>query len=267
MIKANIHEQAQPFYLKGGKRVVVLFIHGFTASPSELYPVAKLLHEYYDCSTSGLLLPGHGSRPEDLNLCSWQDWFAAVKKELSDLQREYAEVFVAGLSMGGLLALYSGLHVPGISGVSAINTPVFQRSSITAALAPLLRIFRPYWPKQEPTAQQQLEAEGRFAYNFYPLKAFQSMGRLRRRVLQELGDMEIPVLIMQSQNDEVVKPESGGFLAARLRHRGGRLVELESSGHIASMGPEKEKIARELAEFIKNRSVSRHNTADSSGLL
>jgi len=250
MSGTHIHRQAQPFFLKGDSRVALLFIHGFTASPSELYPVAELLHELCACSISGLLLPGHGSRPEDLNLCRWQDWFTAVKTALLGLQEEYAEVFAVGLSMGGLLALYSGLHVPGIRGVSSINAPVFQRSTLTTALAPLIRIFRSYWPKQEQGRQQQLEAEGRFAYDCFPLQAFQSMMELRNQVVRELGDLKVPVLIMQSQNDEVVKSESGRYLAAQLRHREARLVELENSEHVATMGPEKEKIARELAEFI-----------------
>lgn len=247
-----IHKQAQPFFLKGDKGVALLFIHGFTASPSELRPVAELLHKYCGCSIEALLLPGHGSSPEDLNRYHWRDWFAAVKKELMSLQGQYPRVFVAGLSLGGLLALYTGIRVPGVSGAASINAPIFQRSGWKTALLPLIAKFQPYWTKNGQEEQKRLEGKGRFAYNYFPLQAFQSMMELRSQLLREINDLRIPALIMQSLNDEVVKPKSGSYLFRQLNQGGARLVELENSWHVATMSADKEKIAQELAEFVKS---------------
>ena len=49
--------------------------------------------------------PGHGTTWQEMNRTRWEDWYAEVDKAFEDLQGRCAEVFVAGLSLGGCLAL------------------------------------------------------------------------------------------------------------------------------------------------------------------
>ena len=58
----HVYSRVEPF-LSGSNNIAMLFIHGFTASPSEIYPVAKLVHQATGITVSGVLLPGHGSIP------------------------------------------------------------------------------------------------------------------------------------------------------------------------------------------------------------
>ncbi|MCF2435802.1 alpha/beta fold hydrolase [Streptomyces thinghirensis] len=92
---------AEPFRHEGGE-VGVLLCHGFTGSPQSLRPWAQYL------AARGLtvalpLLPGHGTRWQDMQVTGWQDWYAEVDRELRALRERCASVFVAGLSMGGAL--------------------------------------------------------------------------------------------------------------------------------------------------------------------
>ena len=111
-----IHDQAEPFFLQGNKDMALLFLHGFTASPSEVRTVAEKIHAASGYTVSGPLLPGHGSHPSFLNATGYSDWYRTVEDELSFLQQHYANVYVAGLSMGGLLAVYAGLYHAGLQG-------------------------------------------------------------------------------------------------------------------------------------------------------
>ena len=53
------------FFWKGGETGVLL-LHGLTATTAEVRPLAKrLFNEGY--TVSGILLPGHGSTPENLS--------------------------------------------------------------------------------------------------------------------------------------------------------------------------------------------------------
>lgn len=249
----DIYPQAEPFFMAGNSDLALLFLHGFTASPSEVYPVARLIHEQNNCTVSAILLPGHGSSPEQLNKCNWLDWSGAVKTELDSLLARYARVFVGGLSMGGLLALNAGLEMEGLHGVVAINAPIFNRNPFLTTCAPLYGYLRPYYPKKDAQALDALEAEGRFAYRVMPVKAFQSLMNLRARIMQDIQQLKIPALIIQSLLDESVHPRSGRFLLAKTSANGGTLLELESSRHIATMGPEKELIAREIIAYMEKR--------------
>lgn len=242
---------AQAFLLKGNSDTALLFIHGFTASPSELLPTAVLLNELGGHTVSGPLLPGHGSSPEEMNQSNWEDWFKAVSKEVCSLQEDYQKVYVMGLSLGALLAIHAAIHCPGLGGVISINAPIFLKDPYFKLLAPLLQVFKPYWPKANMGKILKLEEQGRFAYHCTPVKAFRSMMSLRKQVLREIGKLAIPVLLMQSVQDESVKLCSAAYLAKKAGQAAPRVVNLPDSEHIATMGAEKQLITREILVFIK----------------
>jgi len=247
----DIYPQAEPFYLPGSTNLALLLLHGFTASPSEVYPVARLIHAQNKCTVSAILLPGHGTSPELLNKCSWTDWYDAVKAELDHLLARYPRVFVAGLSMGALLALNAALNMEGLQGVVSINAPIYNRNPCLTTCAPLYGYVRPYYPKKGIQELDDLEEQGRFAYRVMPVKAFQSLMKLRAKIMQEVQQLKIPALIIQSWQDESVHPRSGSFLFAKTKANGSTLIELQSSGHIATMGSEKERIAREIMAYME----------------
>ena len=55
----------------------VSVIHGFTGSVESIKPWAQFLNNQ-GYSVIAPSLPGHGSKWEDLNETTWQDWFKAV---------------------------------------------------------------------------------------------------------------------------------------------------------------------------------------------
>jgi len=248
----EIHPQAESFLLTGSTDTACLFIHGFTASPSEVYPIAHQIFEKTGVTVSGPLLPGHGCTPREMNRTCWQDWFSRVEQEIDYLCRRHKRVYVAGLSMGGLLGLHAASCKPGLTGLIVINTPIFTNSSRLAALAPWVRFLRPYYPKKIDQAAEELAAMGRFAYPVMPVKAFQSMHNLRKNVLQEIPKLTLPILVFQSQQDESVDPRSASYIKDKAAQAPVTLIELKNSGHIATMGQEKLLIVEEMIKFIVN---------------
>lgn len=242
---------AQPFYLCKDSPRVILFLHGFTASPSELYPTARHIHEETDCDIQAILLPGHGSKPADLNKTVWQDWYGAVEEVAGKLLNSYEEVYTAGLSMGGLLAYHAGVNLPGVRGVVAINAPIFTQYPILSALAPLLKRAVPFFTKGH-RREKSLELQGRFEYNCYPVQAYTSLIELRKIIIDEMQNLKIPLLIIQSLQDRAVNPQSAAYIMEKSTNCISRLITLPHSGHIATMDGEKELISRAIIEFIHN---------------
>lgn len=239
----------QDFLLKGNT-AALLFIHGFTASPSEVLPTARLINETAGFTVKGILLPGHGTRPEDLNRTAWRDWFGAVDKACHIMLQEYQSVYVAGLSMGGMLALLSGLRITGLKGVVSINAPLYIRGLLAVRLLQFIKYCRSSWPK--PEIDHELKRQGRFAYECYPLKALDNMLKLRKIVMKELPAMKIPVLLFQSLQDETVLPQSARYIEEACRNYPVQRVDLPHSRHVATMGPEIDKIAEGIIKFINH---------------
>ena len=57
-------------------------------------------------TVSAPLLAGHGTTPGDMARATWQDWYESVQIAHRQLSQCCAEVFVAGFSLGSLLAVH-----------------------------------------------------------------------------------------------------------------------------------------------------------------
>jgi carboxylesterase len=93
----------QDFQALGDKKnghIGVVLVHGFTGSPAAMRPWAEFLNAR-GYSVRVPLLPGHGTKPADLNEVQWPEWPAKVKAEIVELQKHCSQIFVTGLSMGG----------------------------------------------------------------------------------------------------------------------------------------------------------------------
>lgn len=128
---------AEPYRHEGGE-VGVLLCHGFTGSPQSLRPWARYLAGQ-GLTVSLPLLPGHGTHWTDMAPTGWQDWYAEVDRELRTLRDRCARVFVAGLSMGGALALrLAAKHGEGVEGVIVVN-PANKVHGLSAYALPVAR--------------------------------------------------------------------------------------------------------------------------------
>lgn len=117
---------AEPFSADGG-RIGVLLSHGFTGSPASMTPWGRQL--------AGLghtvrvpRLPGHGTTWKDMNTTRWTDWYAEVDHALTELHDRCDHVVVAGLSMGGCLALRLAEQRPDdVAAVVLVNPAINPR--------------------------------------------------------------------------------------------------------------------------------------------
>src|SRR3954469_1189743 len=88
----------------GGRAIGVLLVHGYTGSPASMKPWARALADQ-GYAVEVPLLPGHGTRWQDLNQVAWADWYAEAEAAFDRLRATCDAVVVAGLSMGGCLVL------------------------------------------------------------------------------------------------------------------------------------------------------------------
>lgn len=237
---------AEPFRHEGGE-VGVLLCHGFTGSPQSLRPWAEYLAEH-GLTVSLPLLPGHGTRWEDMQLTGWQDWYAEVDRELRALVERCEQVFVAGLSMGGALALrLAAKHGDAVSGVVVVN-PANKVHGLSAYALPVAR----HLVRTTKGIASDIAKEGstELGYDRVPLHAAHSLRNFFRLVDSELPQVTQPLLLLHSPQDHVVPPVDSARILGRVSSRDVREVLLEQSYHVATLDHDADRIFEESLAFI-----------------
>ncbi|MFE6776152.1 alpha/beta hydrolase [Streptomyces sp. NPDC057702] len=243
---------AEPFHHTGND-VGVLVCHGFTGSPQSVRPWAdSLAARGYTVSLP--LLPGHGTRWQDLAVTGWQDWYAEVDRELGRLTERCERVFVCGLSMGGTLALrLAARHGAAISGLVLVN-PANRMRDTGSALLPVAR----HLVSSVKGIVSDIAKPGRYelGYDRVPLQAAHSLRRFFRIVDAELAQVTQPLLVLHSPQDHVVSPVDSARIMARVSSTDLTERLLERSFHVATLDHDADLIFADTHAFINRLTAS-----------
>ncbi len=240
-----------PFFFEGGKTGCLL-IHGFSGSPPEMRPMGAYLAEK-GLTVLGVQLAGHGLTPEDMAVTGWRDWVGSAEKGLQELQDRCEQVFVAGLSMGGLITLHLSAHHP-LTGAIVMSAPAYisdWRFHFLPLVQPFLRWVVPDIESDltDPEAQARL-----WSYDRLPTHAVASLRQLLRLVRWELSQVRVPVLIMQGAFDHHIPHDSAQILYDDLGSTDKEIIWWPNSGHAITVDSEREAIWARAYTFINAHS-------------
>jgi carboxylesterase len=194
------------------------------------------------------LLPGHGTSVEDMVPTRWPDWSAAADATYAELAGRCDCVFVAGLSMGGSLAIWLAERHREIAGIIVVNPLVDPpASSFRDMLSGMIEEGGVSVPAIGSDIAMQGATES--SYDASPLEPMLSMFEGVDEVAARLGELSCPVLLFSSRTDHVVPSESGDLLVARA---GGPVerVWLERSFHVATLDHDAPEIQARAIDFV-----------------
>ncbi|MBV1780448.1 alpha/beta fold hydrolase [Paeniglutamicibacter sp. ABSL32-1] len=236
-----------PFHHAGSNGAAVLVLHGFTAGPAGLLPWARAFAGA-GYTVSLPLLPGHGTRWQDLAATKHTEIIDAVRREHAALAATHSRVFVAGLSMGGALALHlASTHA--VAGLALVNPGL----TLASPLAPFTGVLRHLSPTVAAIANDIAKPGGdEHAYDRTPVAGVHELRKLFRDTIRRLPQVTAPVVVFRSDTDHVV-PESS-LEALRAGLDAGVHLEvnrLTRSLHVATLDYEAEKIFARSIEFFQ----------------
>ena len=244
----TMHPNSQPFFREGTKDEAVLLIHGFTATPSQMRPLADVLSaEGY--AVRGILLPGHGLTLAAMERSNWEQWLSGAEEALKELLAKYGRVDVVGHSMGGLITLKLASRYP-VNRIATLSAPIKVKSPLVRA-TPILRFFRRYQPwNPEPMMAGEIREPFSEGYPGFPVKSAWELEKLRRDTVKRLSAVKSPVLIVQPGMDSTVDPASPYLIYDHVSSVYRELLLLEHSRHNALLGPEREHLFTDVARFL-----------------
>ncbi len=242
-----LHDEQLPFLLMPDKPngCGVLLVHGFTASPQEMKPLAQFLSQL-GFTTLGVRLPGHGTSPEDLAIRHQEEWQQAVEEGYLVLRQRTQKIFGVGLSTGALLLVALAARQP-LAGLILLS-PFLRVKHRLAPAARLLRFAKKY--QNRPVAPE----EAATYYDRRPLHGVHQLNRLCRQVRRLAGQVTTPSLLVNGTGDQTVRVDSSLELFHLLpsRHKIFHLYGPEV-GHAltAAKNPRRQELYTLIQQFLE----------------
>ena len=231
-----------------GDHVGILVLHGFTGSPASVTPWARSLADQ-GWTVSVPLLPGHGTRWQDMNRTTWHDWYHEAERAFLDLQSTCSTIVVMGLSMGGSLTLrLAEQWGDAIRGIVLVN-PAVHTERLDRFLLPVLHHVIGGFPGISNDIAKPGQDEG--AYDRIPLKAAHSLSHLWREVKADISRVDQPMLLFRSAQDHVVEPSNAAFILEHASSPDMTEVVLADSFHVATLDYDAELIVRDSIDFVR----------------
>jgi esterase/lipase len=245
---------AEPFASPGGDgpdgRTGVLLVHGFTGTPMSMRPWGEhLAAEGFAVRCP--LLPGHGTRWQDANASTHDQWTSTVDNAFDELVATCDRVFVAGLSLGGTLATrLAEVRPDDVAGVVLVN-PALLTQRVDAKLLPMLARITPSWAPIASDIKKPGVTE--LAYPKLPTRAMMQVRALWSLTRADLARVTAPVIVFHSVEDHVVEPVNSEILLAGIGSSDKTEVLLEDSYHVATLDNDAPKIFAGSVDWIRDR--------------
>lgn len=252
---SQIIPTAEPFFLLGEpSKPACLLIHGFTGAPKEMRWMGEYLHQQgYTCL--GIRLAGHASNPEDMVRARWTDWTASVEDGYHLLRGVTEDIFLVGLSMGGILSLLISTRLK-VKGVVAMSTPARMPEDYPVWLLELMSFFIKYRPKtdEEPGSGwfDQAAWQEHVSYPLNPVRSAAELKKLIRAMRAALPKVSVPVLLMHSQDETYVLPDNLEEIYADLVNTPDKTkLYVTGSGHVLPRDASRQQVFKSALEFIQ----------------
>lgn len=227
----------------------ILLIHGYSGIPHSLSWLGKQLNEA-GYTVYIPRLPGHGTNAKDFTSSTWKDWVRRVCDAYIDISAIHEHVFVAGHSMGGLLA--SILAARFNPEKLILFAPAFEITAKRVWLTPFVKFFvkkmsntnKPFY-----TSPEYLKAQSDYIGVTY-IDKIADFYKLKKLAHKNLEYVKAETLIVLSHKDQTVPLEVQDILNSKLKSPKEYLL-LQESSHTVTDDIEREQVAKKVIAFLK----------------
>lgn len=236
----------QPFTFEAGPRAVLL-LHGFTGHTADVRMLGRFL-EKKGYTSHAPIYRGHGGAAEDIVRSTADEWWQDVQEayqHLTDLG--YEEIAVAGLSLGGVLALKLAYETK-VKGVIPMCAPMFfdNEAQLTKGFIKYARQYKQFEGKDTATVDREIEALLAGSH-----EVFLELGRFVEQVSRETDSVYAPAFIVQARHDKMINPKSAHYIYDHIQAEQKELKWYEQSGHVITLGPEKDQLHEDIYQFLE----------------
>jgi len=230
------------------KEIGIVLVHGYTGSPSSMRPWAEYLNQK-GYTVRVPLLPGHGTKPEDLHEIKWQQWPEKVESEVAELWKSCTKVFICGFSMGGGTTLHvAGRNSSALSGIILVN-PMIHIPFVGTKLAYLYSRIQKFRNSAGDDIKRPGVTQG--GYDAMSTKGIYQILQMLKYTRANLHRVSVPMLLFHSVKDHTLPVSNTEIIMKGIGSKIKERIELTNSFHVATLDYDAEIIFENSRIFIE----------------
>jgi carboxylesterase len=234
------------------REIGIVLVHGYTGSPSAMRPWAEYLNQK-GYTVRVPLLPGHGTKPEDLHEIKWQQWPAKVESELAELWKSCTKVFICGFSMGGGTTLHvAGRNSSALSGIILVN-PMIHIPFVGTKLAYLYSRIQKFRNSSGDDIKRPGVTQG--GYDAMSTRGIYQILQMLKYTRANLHKVKVPLQLFHSVDDHTLPASNTKIVLRGVGSPVKERIELTNSYHVATLDYDAEIIFEKSLLFIKSHST------------
>lgn len=242
----------QEIYIPRSSAVGVLLLHGFTSSPREFLDMAKFLASK-NISVYVPAIAGHATTPEDLAKTTIGEWQSSVEDAYVMLKKQVDKVYIIGSSFGGNLAFDLAYKFSdSISGIVSLGTPIkVRRHGFKIFLAYTLGYIKKYQRKLAGDYRVLPPYDKAIYYAHMPVKSIKLFFIfIKKYTIPNLNKITSPALIIQSQSDHTVRPNSAKTIHSNLGSANKKILWINTHNHTLALDKNRGEVYKAVLDFV-----------------
>jgi len=229
-------------------------IHGYTGSPTDFQQLPYLLNKKFNANVRVILLLGHGTRVEDLDDVTYEDFVGQLSVELEKDIRKGREIMLGGVSLGGLFSLLLASQYP-VKGVFNICSPYVLKFPFNLVGLEVLGKYIKYWKKFNTSVREKELRERSFSYPYMHKNGLGIVKRANKELQKNIHNVTSPTITINSTADHIGHQKSLNMIhndiGAVIKKR--RMFSIKS--HNVFFSAENEQVYKEILHFIENNNI------------
>jgi carboxylesterase len=231
----------------------VLLLHGFGGKSTNWQYAAEKINKNLNIPVYIPRLPGHGTNINDFLNSNADQWLRKAVDSYLYLKNDFSEIYLAGLSMGGVLAvlLASRFEVKKLSLVA----PAFFTKNKNIIFTPFIKYFikklnNNFKLTEENLTAAEIDFHKNYSFNYYT-EALAELYKLIKKGRQTAAKINTETQLILSTNDQQV--ESNEIKSFLNENMGQFLVDqkiYQKSSHVIINDVEKERCAQDIIDFF-----------------
>lgn len=213
----------------GEPEVAVLLIHGLLDCPFSYREIARHLCDQ-GMLVRAMLLPGHGTRPDDLLTVTYEAWVEHVRENINALKPRAKKIVLMGYSTGAALSVYHALLDESLAGIVLLSPAIKVKVPVNVVVTwhHITAVFSD--DKDWLCREDEIDYA---KYRSVPFNAVHQVNALTDAIqdMQRTTELTQPVCMVVSREDETISAKDAIQFFENTKNPASRLLLYTASAN------------------------------------